>query len=635
MRVDTYLVRYDAESRPVRRASVSGLAALPSWPAVGSLAAAGGSFALVAYLRRHLGEPGAGWFVATLTAQGLFCLLAGASLTVADPGSRFVAESLAWAALTWVGPLFLAFALEYTGRSGLLDGWTVVPVAALTSLVVATAPVNGVVLEAFRVTATESAVTVAYALEPWGLFAVAFGTGTAGVAVALLVDTVLSYGPLYRREAAAVALSTVAPTVGVAAWVFDLGSDPSLAVVAALFVPHVLLDAYAFVGSGMFETNPTTRRAADRTAIDDIGTPVLVVDPDGRVVDYNDAADPLLEAGRDGATLLGTAVSELVDLDADPVPDGGTADGPAAGGADPGAATGGDPGQADELVAVRSGGRSREFLVSRSTLTDPKGATVGTTLVFQDVTRERRREQRLDVLNRVLRHNLRNKMTAVAGNAELIADRSDDDRLVDIAEVIDSSARELADIGEKARAFEQCRRDGPRYRSVPVAEVLSDAVADYRDAAARVDVTVDDGATATTDPQLLRLVVANLVENSVEHVGDPTVSVTATVDGGVASEESDPSSERGSDGGELRVTVADDGPGIPEGELAPLDAGTETPLNHATGIGLWVVQWSVDALGGTVSFDTDDGTTVTVRIPDGPGGFDGTAPGPTPDDPDI
>ncbi|WP_436908584.1 histidine kinase N-terminal 7TM domain-containing protein [Halosimplex marinum] len=597
---------------------MSGLAALSSWLAVGSLAAAAGSFALVAYLRRHLGEPGAGWFVATLAAQGLFCLLAGVSLTVADPGRRLVAESLTWAALTWVGPLFLAFALEYTGRSGLLDGWTVVPVAALSSLVVATAPVNGVVLGGFQVTATEPAVTVAYALEPWGLFAVAFGTGTAGVGVALLVDTVLSYGPLYRREAAAVALSTVAPTVGVAMWVLGLSPTASLAFVAVTFVPHVLLDAYAFVGSGMFETNPTTRRAADRTAIDDIGTPVLVVDPDGRVVDYNDAADPLLEAGRDGATLLGTAVSELVDLDADPVPDGGAADGLAAGGADPGAPTGDGPGEADELVTVRSAGRRREFLVSRSTLTDPKGATVGTTLVFQDVTRERRREQRLDVLNRVLRHNLRNKMTAVAGNAELIADRSDDDRLVDIAEVIDSSARELVDIGEKARAFEQCRRDGPRYRSVSIEGVLADAVADYREAAARLDVTVDDDATAATDPQLLRLVVANLVENAVEHVDQPAVSVTATVDGG-----------------ELRVTVADDGPGIPESELAPLDAGVETPLNHATGIGLWVVQWSVDSLGGTVSFDTDDGTTVTVRLPDGPGGFDGTDPESAADDPDI
>jgi nitrogen-specific signal transduction histidine kinase len=592
---------------------VSGVAALSSWLAVGSLAAAGGTVALVAYLWRHLGKPGADWLVATLVAQSLFCLLAGVSLTVGDPEARFFMESLTWAALAWIGPLFLAFALEYTGRSGLLDGWTMVPVAALTSIVVATAPVNDVVVRNFRLDPTAPVVTVSYALEPWGMFAVALGTGTAGVAVALLVDTVLSYGPLYRREAAAVALSTVTPTIGVVMWALGLGPDPSLAFVAVLFVPHVLLDAYAFVGSGMFETNPTTRRAADRTAIDDIGTPVLVLDPDARVVDYNDAADPLLEAGRDGTTLLGTPISSLVDVDADPVADGGSIGGAGPDGADPGAPVGTGPGEADDLVTVRSDGRRREFLVSQSTLTDPKGTSVGTTLVFQDVTRERRREQRLDVLNRVLRHNLRNKMTAVAGNAELIADRSDDERLTDIAGIIDSSARELIDIGEKARTFEQCRRDGPRYRPVDLDSVLAEAVADYREGAVDIDVSADGDAAPATDPKLLRIVVANLVENAVDHVDDATVSVTATVDDG-----------------ELRVTVADDGPGIPEGELAPLDAGTETQLEHATGIGLWVVQWSVDSLGGTLSFDTDCGTVVTVRLPDGPGGFDGGVPDPAP-----
>ena len=598
---------------------MSGFAALSSWLAVGSLAAAAGSVALVAYLWRHLGKPGADWFVATLVAQAVFCLLAGVSLFVSEPGPRLVLEALTIAALCWTGPLFLGFALEYTGRSGLLDGWTVLPVTGLTSVVVATAPANDVVLRNFRLDPTGPAGTVAYAFEPWGLFAVAFGMASAAVGVALLVDTVLSYGPLYRREATAVALSTVAPTVGIVGWVFGVGPFPHVSVVAVLFVPHVLLDAYAFVGSGMFETNPTTRRAADRTAIDDIGTPVLVLDPDARVVDYNDAADPLLEAGRDGTTLLGTPVSSLVDLGAESAPDrdaaeggGGAglrADGGAAGGADQGAQPSGGPGEADDLVTVRSGGRRREFLVSRSTLTDPKGASVGTTLVFQDVTRERRREQRLDVLNRVLRHNLRNKMTAVAGNAELIADRSDDDRLVDIADIIDSSARELIDIGEKARTFEQCRREGPHYRPVDLEAVLTDAVADYRGAAAGVDVRTHADATPATDSKLLRLVVGNLVENAVEHVDDATVSVTASVADG-----------------ELRVTVADDGPGIPDSELVPLDAGTETQLEHATGIGLWVVQWSVDSLGGTVSFDTDDGTVVTVRLPDGPGGFDGTAP---------
>ncbi|MFB6139703.1 MAG: histidine kinase N-terminal 7TM domain-containing protein [Halosimplex sp.] len=567
-----------------------------SWISMGALIAAGGSFALVAYLWRHREAPGAVWFVWSLTAQGGFCLLAGVSPFV-PAGPQPVLDALALAALCCTGPLFLAFALEYTGRRGLVDGRAVVPVGLAAAALVATDPVHGAVFE----TARSVPATGSPPLAPTGLAVVALGMAMAGVGVALLIEAMLSYGPLYRREAAAAATSTLPPTVGLVAWLEGVAPAPALAFVGVTFLPHVLLDAYAFVESGMFETNPTTRRAADRTAIDDIGTPVLVLDPDGRVVDYNTAADPLLEdpsTDCDRTTLLGEPVSSLVDLDADAIADGGSAAADL-GGSDASTAAAVSE-TADDIVTVRSGGRRREFLVSQSTLTDPRGEAVGTTLVFQDVTRERRREQRLDVLNRVLRHNLRNKMTAVAGNATLIESRVDDERLTDVAAIIDSSARELLDIGEKARRFERCRRGGPRYRAVDLTDLVDDAVGDSRSEVDRLDVEADD-ETVVTDPELLTIALTNLVENAVRHVDDPTVSVTATVGGG-----------------DVRISVADDGPGIPAEELEPLDAGGETPLVHATGIGLWVVQWSVDALGGGLSFDTDHGTTATLRVPHGP-----------------
>ncbi|GAA0535547.1 hypothetical protein GCM10008994_08250 [Halorubrum ejinorense] len=77
--------------------------------------------------------------------------------------------------------------------------------------------------------------------------------------------------------------------------------------------------------------------------------------------------------------------------------------------------------------------------------------------------------------------------------------------------------------------------------------------------------------------------------------------------------------------GWIEVTVADDGPGIEPTEYDVLKRGTETPLRHGSGIGLWIVKWGVDHLGGRISFDARDprGTTVTVSVPvdrDGAGG---------------
>jgi signal transduction histidine kinase len=49
----------------------------------------------------------------------------------------------------------------------------------------------------------------------------------------------------------------------------------------------------------------------------------------------------------------------------------------------------------------------------------------------------------------------------------------------------------------------------------------------------------------------------------------------------------------------VSLVVADDGPGIPPAERAVL-TGEETPLDHASGLGLWYVNWIVTAGGGAL-----------------------------------
>jgi len=66
----------------------------------------------------------------------------------------------------------------------------------------------------------------------------------------------------------------------------------------------------------------------------------------------------------------------------------------------------------------------------------------------------------------------------------------------------------------------------------------------------------------------------------------------------------------------VRVTVTDDGPGIPESERKVLEHGTETALEHGSGLGLWLVKWITDSVGGDVSFAEREprGSMVTVEL---------------------
>jgi PAS domain S-box-containing protein len=237
-------------------------------------------------------------------------------------------------------------------------------------------------------------------------------------------------------------------------------------------------------------------------------------------------------------------------------------------------------------------------------LRDGTGSVDGTVGVIRDITERKRHEQRLAVLNRVLRHNLRNELNVIMGRAEWLATTLDGE-FVDAAETIVETAERLAALGEKARTIEtNLQRESSHQTTidiVPVVENCCEAVSDdYPDASLAVD-TPDTQAVIADET--IETVVENLVENALKHAGDsPTVRVSVT-----AAENSD---------NLVRLRVADDGPGIPREQIEAIRTREETQMVHGTGLGLWVVYWLVDSYGGELAFEGtgDNGTTVVVLL---------------------
>jgi len=550
------------------------------WPAAGSLLSGIGTLLLLWYLREHRGKPGANWFLLALVAQALWCFAYGIGLFVFDPALRWVFEVLTWTGIVWTGVPFLAFGLEYTGRGSLVRSpWfgLLVLVPALTTGLVVTNPLHELVWSGFRIDPVFGAATVAYEPNAWAFFAIMIGTVFAASGTMLLFDTVVSYGPLYRREALAVGLSTLPPGVALLVWFFGLGPVPQLNLSAVLFLPHVVLDAYAFVGGSMFTYSPSVRRTADQSAVEDLENPFLVVDPDERIVDCNPAAEALFDVAE--PAVLGEPLESATCLTID---DGETT-----------VRTHGDRGD------------RRELAVSTSPLRDESGRVVGHSVILQDITDQRRREQRLEILNRVLRHNLRNDLTAVRGYVGIVADRTDDDELADMLETARNTVNGVIETSEKARSFERAiETTGHSPPSLSVRDVLESIATDLEaEREGRVEIDVPEDLAVRANEDLFVLAFANLIENGIDH-----------------SDAADPRVRVGFDGiGPDRTAVfavSDDGPGIPDHELAVLERGEETSLEHGSGLGLWIVSWAITALGGELTFETDeDGTTVAVRLP--------------------
>ncbi|MFC6787443.1 PAS domain S-box protein [Halobaculum halobium] len=266
------------------------------------------------------------------------------------------------------------------------------------------------------------------------------------------------------------------------------------------------------------------------------------------------------------------------------------------------------------LLNKRSDGRKWYNALDISPIRGPDGEVTHYLGFQRDVTEWMSHQQRLSVLDRVLRHNIRNRLNVVLGYADraersiAAADRTDEPLAVDAEELradidrIREAATDILELSDSARRFrEDVGADGdddPVDAATIVVDVAS-ALAAEADGADVLVSTPDDSATvAGATP--LSLVVDELLSNALEHVDDPTVCLSLSIEGD-----------------EVVLRVADDGPGIPPDSRAPLDSGAETPTEHGQGVGLWLVRWTIDAVGGTVRYEdgADGGAVVTARFP--------------------
>lgn len=228
-----------------------------------------------------------------------------------------------------------------------------------------------------------------------------------------------------------------------------------------------------------------------------------------------------------------------------------------------------------------------------------------------EAVREREREletlsEQLEVLNRVLRHDIRNDMNVVHGWLTELDAHVDDDGAAALSNVRDAVSHTIA-LTSEARDLAEVLTEGG---DMPVEPVALDAVL-HRQAEktrekyphATVVVDGDVPAVSVVANQMLSSVFDNLLGNAVVHNDrdEPTVTITVEVTGEDA----------------IAVRVADDGPGISETLRSSLfgrgEKGVDSP---GTGMGLYLVDKLVAGYGGTVGVEDGDtrGTTFVVRL---------------------
>jgi signal transduction histidine kinase len=509
---------------------------------------------------RRWDEPGAESFAAFALLLGVGSITGPVLVFVGiDPTATAAPRWFEVSLFLWVVAMvpWILFALQYTGRTTRIRRRVVLVLAA---------PIVGFMsLIAIQATGVAESNIVTQFL---GTVALIYTLALLAVGCYLLLRTTAEYGHLSVVQGISLTIAGISPILllnYIGTITQEFSAATTYGIYSLGFVTPALALSLAVFRYDMFESTPAAGTLGERAIPRETDDLVFVVDRDSRVIKLNRTASETLDISRTGPlgepfeSVAGYSVAEL---------DG------------------------KETVEMETAVGQRKFDPQVTSFTDQHGRRLGSLLSLRDVTERELRKQRLEVLNRVLRHNLRNRVDVIKSNAEAV----DSDSNTEYVAAIRESADGLATLSSKARATDQLVSRPARQSSGD----LSATVRSLADAVGAEAVTLDvpDSAPLVTDWDALRKAIRSALENAVEHTEESVTVSIAEI-------------QRG-----YEITVADDGPGIPDSELASLDAETETPLQHGTGLGLWQLEWGITKLGGDLSFETDDGTTVRMAVPD-------------------
>lgn len=529
----------------------------------------GPSFMAVYLLSDEWRSPGVLWFLVSMAAGGLWAFLF-TLLTVlpSETGTRVVANFF-WPVVPVAAISFFLLAYEFVFKTTTSRRF-----AAAMFLPV------GVLFVLTWINPGDLVFTDAYVVDANGflhfplvgglvrlLVVQVYGYTLVFLAAGMFVGEAMRTDGLQRRQTLyllVVFLALVGSTVLKVGGFVPVYYDPT----STVYAFSGLFFAYSIHRHGLLRFVPVAREHAFEE-VDDV---LLVVNPSGRVIDVNEAGRRLF-----GPHVSEVTIDELLDLE------------------------GLDEGRHLQSIQLPIDGVERDYSARTTTIRYGRGAT-GKIVLLSDITalKERERELQLlkEIFSRVIRHNIRNDLSVIDGYAELIREEGDDETKAWATHIRNTSKQLLAQ-SDKARSIEDLIGKHKTERQCLEA-AIADAVDLYRE---RNGVDIQ---TSVADLELdihprFSMAVDELIDNAIEHQTGDTTTITISTH---LSPES------------CSLVIADDGPGMPQTELAVLQANEETDLKHSSGLGLWLVRWIVAQSNGRVSAElTEPGTKVTIELP--------------------
>lgn len=269
------------------------------------------------------------------------------------------------------------------------------------------------------------------------------------------------------------------------------------------------------------------------------------------------------------------------------------------------------------IVLVGKDGKVIPVTDSAAPLKDKRGKVFGVVIIFRDNTKERAIDRAKSEFVSLASHQLRTPPTGIKWYANMLLEEEvgsitpdqrsyleeiifNNQRMIDVVNAMLSASRlELGTFSAKPEETDAVKL---------VESILNELLPQIKSKMLVVERHFPDTPfTVMIDPTLLRMILQNLIVNSVKYTSaNGTITITLEPDAH-----------------KLEISVADTGCGIPHDEQGKIftklfRANNARVLDPSgTGLGLYIVKRIVDELGGTIRFESEEsrGTTFFVLLP--------------------
>jgi PAS domain S-box-containing protein len=253
----------------------------------------------------------------------------------------------------------------------------------------------------------------------------------------------------------------------------------------------------------------------------------------------------------------------------------------------------------EELQHTLPSGETRQLGVTISPILSKDGKVTGALCLLSDLTelkvlqRQMQLKESLATLGELsagIAHEFKNALATISGYAQMIRSEAKDGDAAENAGRIVEQTRALTHVVTEFLKF--ARPLDLVDEQVAVRDLVENVAEEVRHGMPEVDVAVEgEFAGVTGDENLLRQALLNITRNAAEAVAAQPAHGQVILRGAI---------ERGPGGEYQRVTVHDNGPGIPADDLPKLFLPFYTTKTTGTGLGLAIVQKIVLQHGGHV-----------------------------------